>query len=41
MAAGSRSTPQELVLVVCVPKMLGGSCGLVSVRAVCRLPHNA
>lgn len=40
MAAGFRSTPQELVLVVSAKY---GSCMAVSVRAVCTLalPHNA
>lgn len=40
MAAGFRSTPQELVLVVCAKS---SSCVvlLVSVGAVCTLPHNA
>lgn len=41
MAAGFRSTPQELVLVVRAKKMLGGSLLLVSVRALCTLPHSS
>lgn len=38
MAAGFRSTPQELELVVCAKD---STWVLVSVRAVCTLPHNA
>lgn len=39
-----RSTPQEFLVVVCAKSAggaEGGGCALVSVRAMCRLPHDA